>query len=152
MRAEPRTHSCVVLPTLIRRTPYLSEAGLRHRRIRRVPFLIGPRPLRGLRDSHFMRVLRLVSAESCFLQPPIDRLLIDINAGRVGAGTIFRRLFDRGGCSMHVQRQIRSAETVTGAVTRVQAGTARRATLRDLCALIRERTNIAGRQQELYVA
>ena len=53
---------------------------------------------------------------------------------------------------MDVQRQIRSGETVTGAVARVQAGTARRATPRDISALIRERTNIVGQQQESYVA
>jgi len=61
-----------------------------------VPFLIGPRPLRELRDSHFMRVRQLVSVESYILQLPIDRLLTDINAGRFEVGTIFRRLFDRG--------------------------------------------------------
>jgi hypothetical protein len=109
-------------------------------------------PSRELRDSHFTTVQRLVSVESYFLQRPIDRLLIDINAGRVEVGTIFRRLFDRGRYSMDVQRQIRSAETVTAAVTRVPAGTARRATLTDISALIRERTNIVGQHQELYVA
>ena len=41
---------------------------------------------------------------------------------------------------------------MTGAVTRVQAGTARRAALRDISALVRERTSIVGQQQELYVA